>query len=248
MLIDGTDTIHAIKRSLKLYEFICAEHNSSIETQYGQSLNKIFFLLILNDDPDAAKSERESEQLSIFGVTNESSSKVEFDCGRYGHQLQTSHQTFFYHREEGNPSSRISDVNTHIIPKITSSPTSHHETSHHHHLNPSNITNMINHHLNILQGHSCFPKLNLESTFPLLSPFLSYEEALIVWKKKNEREAAERETPAKPAKKEGWCECCLVKYEDLDQHVKTLKHVDYAMNDGNYAEIDAFIRDMNGET
>ncbi|PRP77763.1 hypothetical protein PROFUN_14124 [Planoprotostelium fungivorum] len=98
------------------------------------------------------------------------------------------------------------------------------------------------------RGHSCFPKLNLESTFPLLSPFLSYEEALIVWKKKNEREAAERETPAKPAKKEGWCECCLVKYEDLDQHVKTMKHVDYAMNDGNYAEIDAFIRDMNGET
>ena len=38
-----------------------------------------------------------------------------------------------------------------------------------------------------------------------------------------------------------FCECCKVTFKDLDQHLSSKKHQDYATNDSNYANIDAFI-------
>jgi len=112
----------------------------------------------------------------------------------------------------------------------------------------TNCKPLIKHFSMEKRGHSSFPKLNLDSTFPLLSPFLSFEEAMLVWKKKSERENNEKASnSSRPQlKKEGWCECCSVKYDDLEQHVKTVKHVDYAMDDRNYAAIDNFISELNG--
>eukprot|EP01117_Protostelium_nocturnum_P015500 TRINITY_DN6021_c0_g1_i1.p1 TRINITY_DN6021_c0_g1~~TRINITY_DN6021_c0_g1_i1.p1 ORF type:complete len:431 (+),score=107.76 TRINITY_DN6021_c0_g1_i1:40-1332(+) len=106
------------------------------------------------------------------------------------------------------------------------------------------------------RGPMSFPGLNLESPYPLISPFFSQEEAVVSWKKKLERdkEAADKEKLegkegkflAQPLKKEGWCECCSTKYDDLEQHVLTPKHVSFANNSANYKEIDEFIMNNSG--
>ena len=42
-------------------------------------------------------------------------------------------------------------------------------------------------------------------------------------------------------KKERFCECCNVYYTDLDKHLASRQHRDFATNDSNYARVDEFI-------
>lgn len=42
-------------------------------------------------------------------------------------------------------------------------------------------------------------------------------------------------------KKERFCECCNVYYTDLDKHLASRQHRNFATNDSNYARVDEFI-------
>eukprot|EP00027_Filamoeba_sp_ATCC50430_P014179 CAMPEP_0168577946 /NCGR_PEP_ID=MMETSP0413-20121227/21060_1 /TAXON_ID=136452 /ORGANISM="Filamoeba nolandi, Strain NC-AS-23-1" /LENGTH=72 /DNA_ID=CAMNT_0008611739 /DNA_START=384 /DNA_END=599 /DNA_ORIENTATION=+ len=70
--------------------------------------------------------------------------------------------------------------------------------------------------------------------FTTLSPFFSYEEAMIVITKK-ERDKSNKRVRHK---KDYWCECCSVKFTDFHEHLLTTKHEDFALNNANYADLD----------
>ena len=43
-----------------------------------------------------------------------------------------------------------------------------------------------------------------------------------------------------------FCECCSVTYTDLNAHLESRKHREFASNDSNYARINEFIIYKNG--
>jgi len=89
-------------------------------------------------------------------------------------------------------------------------------------------------------NNSSIPCIHIDNDTPLLSPFLTSEEARSAWRQKEEKQEC-REGKDKAMKKGGWCECCSIKYSNLEEHLGTLKHQQFGMNDDNYQEIDAFI-------
>lgn len=45
----------------------------------------------------------------------------------------------------------------------------------------------------------------------------------------------------------GYCEVCYTKYTDYYQHIKTVEHREYAMDDNNYLEVDNIICTFNNK-
>jgi len=90
------------------------------------------------------------------------------------------------------------------------------------------------------------PQLQVETAeeFPGLSPFYSREEATVLSRKKEEREALQI-TKAKKDHRPGWCECCNSNYKNYDQHINSDKHQNFACNSSNYTQIDGFIEMLN---
>lgn len=63
------------------------------------------------------------------------------------------------------------------------------------------------------------------------------------------RKAVTQSQKAKKVKsKVKCCEVCCVKYTDYEEHCRTSKHVLYAIDNTNYAEIDTLIKTMPGST
>lgn len=54
-------------------------------------------------------------------------------------------------------------------------------------------------------------------------------------------QAAAAPAPAPPRPKPGFCECCCEKYSDLDRHVQTEFHRQFAQQSDNYDGIDVFL-------
>ncbi|KAL4222573.1 Cdc7p-Dbf4p kinase complex regulatory subunit [Mactra antiquata] len=50
-----------------------------------------------------------------------------------------------------------------------------------------------------------------------------------------------KELKRKQERKRGYCECCHIKYEDLDKHVKEEQHILYVKNKTNYEKLDTLI-------
>jgi hypothetical protein len=46
---------------------------------------------------------------------------------------------------------------------------------------------------------------------------------------------------AQPRKRDGWCECCLVRYTDLAAHLASPQHRNFSESASGYEEIDAYL-------
>lgn len=61
------------------------------------------------------------------------------------------------------------------------------------------------------------PQVYIYSEFPSVSPFLTYNEAKTVFKKKQERQQLSKNHESKASKKSGWCECCNIKFTCIEE-------------------------------
>jgi len=73
---------------------------------------------------------------------------------------------------------------------------------------------------------------NLSAANPLSPPLLPVPHSNSMARKERRNSAV----GGKPLA--GYCECCLTKYEDMEQHLLTPKHVEFFSNPANYKVID----------
>jgi len=87
------------------------------------------------------------------------------------------------------------------------------------------------------------PKLHFNVEYPSVSPFLTTEEAALIWKRKEEKKTNNQDE-SKQSKKGGWCECCNLKFSDMDEHLSSLKHKQFALNEVNYKQVDSILASL----
>jgi len=103
---------------------------------------------------------------------------------------------------------------------------------------------MIKEFVPLSPNQNSIPFISFHPEFPTLSPFVHPEEAEEAWKRRNNYKKQKIDPSAK-FQRNGWCECCRMRFSRLDTHLTSSKHIEFVSSPEKYDQIDLLLESIN---